>query len=316
MISGKLIVFISPLAKKPMHNTALILNFCCIIKKNDEYINALPDTTVWMNETLLPEEKKYLEENYFRNKEFNDYPVVGVSTEQAKKYCGWKTDRLNEMILIREGILDHDTTSGSYFITDEYLSPDTTILPLVDINPPRKVRHEDGILLPRLRLPTVFEWEYASLDIGNREHQYIVTPRPEKKNKSDRKNYFSFLFVQKKKNHLTSLQEKLARLGLVPVYKGQKNNYNVYNLCSNVSELIFPDSTFIYQMGGSWKETDKDYTSLYKACFKCSTAYTQLYEFNTNMNKDKITSAATGFRVAMDFMGNTDHPDMKRRKVK
>lgn len=292
------------------------LEFLLHHKKTEEYKNALPDTSVWLKEDLLPEEQKYLTANYFRNKEFNDYPVVGISAHQAKKYCDWKTDRLNEMILIREGILDYDTTSGSYFTTDEYLAPDTAILPLADINPSRKVRYEDGILLPRFRLPTIFEWEYAALDMGNKKHEYVVTPKPEKQKKSDKKNRYPFLFTQKKKISFTTLQKKLESIGLIPVYEGEKNNYNVYNLYYNVSELILPDSTFIHRMGGSWKEPDKDYSSFYQACIKCSTAYTPIYKFNTSMNKNKTTSAATGFRVAMDFMGNINHPDMKRRKVK
>jgi hypothetical protein len=45
---------------------------------------------------------------YFRHPAYNNYPVVGVSWRQANDYASWRTDRVNEYILIREGILKLD----------------------------------------------------------------------------------------------------------------------------------------------------------------------------------------------------------------
>ena len=36
-----------------------------------------------------------------------DYPVVGINWLQANEFCAWRTDRVNEFILIREGLLEH-----------------------------------------------------------------------------------------------------------------------------------------------------------------------------------------------------------------
>ena len=63
-----------------------------------ELVNAvLPDTTVWRDE--LAYNDPYVE-NYFRHPAYSFYPVVGVTWEQAMAYCQWRTDRVNERILV------------------------------------------------------------------------------------------------------------------------------------------------------------------------------------------------------------------------
>ena len=63
-----------------------------------ELIDALlPDTTVWRDEMAYNEP---YEEYYFRHPAYSFYPVVGVSWEQAMAYCQWRTDRVNEHMLV------------------------------------------------------------------------------------------------------------------------------------------------------------------------------------------------------------------------
>ena len=66
---------------------------------------ALPDTNIWRE--LMEYNEPYVD-NYYRHPAYNDYPVVGVSWLQANDYCVWRTDRVNEIILIREGLLVHN----------------------------------------------------------------------------------------------------------------------------------------------------------------------------------------------------------------
>jgi sulfatase modifying factor 1 len=66
------------------------------------YYNAIPDTLVWRRP--LSYNEPYVD-NYLRGSEFQDYPVVGVSWDQAQDYCDWRTQRMNENILREKGAL-------------------------------------------------------------------------------------------------------------------------------------------------------------------------------------------------------------------
>ncbi len=75
------------------------------------YKKCLPDTLAWR--TAMGYREKYVN-YYLRHPSYADYPVVGVSWLQANDFCKWRTDRVNEAILVREGILKwHFADEGS-----------------------------------------------------------------------------------------------------------------------------------------------------------------------------------------------------------
>jgi formylglycine-generating enzyme len=85
------------------------------------YQKALPDSLVWREELSYNEP---FVENYFRFPSYNDYPVVGVNWQQANDYCKWRTDRVNEMILIEKGIIkpNMQQKDAQNFNTEAYLA--------------------------------------------------------------------------------------------------------------------------------------------------------------------------------------------------
>jgi len=70
-----------------------------------ELVRAMqPDTTVWRDELAYNEpELGY----YYRHPAYSFYPVVGVSWNQATAYCQWRTDRVNERLLVQAGAIQY-----------------------------------------------------------------------------------------------------------------------------------------------------------------------------------------------------------------
>jgi gliding motility-associated lipoprotein GldJ len=221
------------------------------------YAKTLPDSLVWREELAYNEPYvKY----YFRHPSYNYYPVVGVNWLQANDFCKWRTDRVNEMIMIREGYLDYNPSqiNEDNFNTESYLIGQYDGMvrkSMKDYNPDgtgeRRVRLEDGIMLPDYRLPTEAEWEYAALSlIGNNRYKgdELIT---------DRKIYPWNGPSMRYPIHGTWQGDFLANFkrdagdyagvagGLndnafvtAPVSQFMPNDYGLYNMAGNVSEWV------------------------------------------------------------------------------
>jgi formylglycine-generating enzyme required for sulfatase activity len=218
---------------------------------------ALPDTLAWREKLAYNEP---LVKYYLRHPAYRDYPVVGISWRQANDFCKWRTDRVNEEILINEGLLVHSPQSQmdeEHFTTETYFnrqySGEREIEGVEDFRPNssgfRDIKLEDGLLLPDYRLPTEAEWEYAALGlIGNSYGELIEERRTYPwdghyiRNDDMRSKGYGKVnanFVKGRGDYM-GVAGSLDDLGdiTVDVHSYAPNDYGLFNMAGNVNEWV------------------------------------------------------------------------------
>ncbi len=239
------------------------------------YEGALPDTLVWRNRLGYNET---MTNNYLRHPAYSQYPVVGVNWIQATEYAKWRTNRVNESILEREGYMKKgakvvDIDAQNTFDTEAYLAtPSTSFSGNEEIvlqktgrskgkskkakaadstgtDGPKNVyaQKTSGVLLPEYRLPTEAEWEYAAAaDVGNREYNIY---------RGQKKYPWKGSYTRSGKRNTRGDQMANFKQGkgdyggiagwsddnadiTAPVKSYQPNDFGLYDMAGNVAEWV------------------------------------------------------------------------------
>ena len=222
---------------------------------------AQPNKQIWREELAYNE--PYLQ-NYFTHPAFDQYPVVGVTWEQAMDYCSWRTDRVNELALIRAGIitppdftklenLSYDSIRDNFiFNTQKYLLQ-STYQPQAGKRPKtnlggqvRKVDMSDGILFSDFRLPTEAEWEFAAYAIQAGADGMVPEGKIYPWSGAQMRNPTKKQLGQMQANFVRGRGDMMGTSGSLndratitaPVNSYYPNDFGLYNMAGNVNEWV------------------------------------------------------------------------------
>jgi formylglycine-generating enzyme required for sulfatase activity len=166
----------------------------------EQYNAAYPDTLVWNEKNCYNQPYVHY---YFTHPAYKNYPVVGVSYEQAQDFCKWRTARVKEFIAIQV-----------------------------------KNKNKNAIRLQNIeyRLPTKKEWEYAAScgDIELQNKNDFLAP-DYGYDKLTAENNLPKVWV---KETLVLFGGLYGNDLTIPVTTVTPNKFGLHNMIGNVAEMI------------------------------------------------------------------------------
>ncbi|MFL5765677.1 MAG: formylglycine-generating enzyme family protein [Bacteroidia bacterium] len=196
-----------------------------IRNKKDEFLIAKPVQSLWINSNGSHTFDNF-KEDYFSNKELNEYPVVNISLEGAKLYCAW----FNELI----------TANGNL--------------------------EKENPQISMIRLPGESEWVYSAMggsenaaypwgtdSIQNSKKCFLANFCCQKLKSKFRQPYGYTAKTNLNAYTSAGLVTNNDTMATALVYSYNRNNYDLYCMSGNVSEwVVSDDSKTGKAIGGNW----------------------------------------------------------------
>jgi formylglycine-generating enzyme len=203
--------------------------------------NAKPDINVWtdglgVNEPFLM--------NYFTHPSFNEYPVVCISWDQAVAYCAWRSDRANEIRLIKAGVIQApnfraiaemttlEAVENAVFSSKRFFTGQLDNL----------AKTYTG-MFPDFRLPTEDEWEFAAYARKSTDSENKIRVYPWASNFHGKLNHRQREQAKAHYNQGSTGINSNVFSRTVPVGSFAPNDFGLYNMAGNVNEWVFDQYT-------------------------------------------------------------------------
>lgn len=196
------------------------------------YQLALPDTTVWVNDPKLQNNEPFML-FYFQYPAYSDYPLVGVTQQQAIDYCKWLTNKTNnDPKRVFKKVLIRLPTKAEWRYAARASDSDK-IYPWKGLY----VRNSKGIFLANFRV--IGEENLIQDSFGKITGDRVYRSKFIKKSNNNDTIYEEFtVFESEYQNFITTQVESYF-----------PNELGLYNMAGNVSELVAEKNQYI---GGDW----------------------------------------------------------------
>lgn len=229
------------------------------------YKSMLPDTLVWREKYSYNE--PYVE-YYFRHPAYGNYPVVGVSYQQAEAYCNWLTKKyMNEPKRKFKNVKFKLPTSEQWVYAAKG-KLDLSPFPWKGID----MQNSKGELLANFLYVDQASIRRDSVYQKNAFGQFEKTPTYRSGGINGEIYSSSYTKIKDHTGDVT-----------MPVMSFQPNGYGLYNMAGNVEEMMREKGK---THGGSWR--DPGFYLL-----------NNVYENYDTLNS---TSSQRGFRYVMEFV--------------